>query len=242
MGWAATAALTACGQPGNPPATQQVIQSKVDTLIAEIVLDTRRTRQYTGISKLSAPVLNALRQVPRERFVPEDSVRYAWENRPLAIGYGQTISQPFIVALMTELLEPAPEQRILEIGTGSGYQAAVLSVLVDAVYSIEIVPELAESASRRLADLGYANVNVRASDGWHGWPEAAPFDGIIVTAVAQSIPPKLLEQLKPGGRIVIPLGPPQGGQQLVVAQLTDDGIVQRDVLPVQFVPFTRTEN
>jgi protein-L-isoaspartate(D-aspartate) O-methyltransferase len=212
----------------------------VEQLIQEVIRDTRQTRDYTGLDKLSERVLNSLRQTPRDQFVPRSSAVYAWENRPLGIGYGQTISQPFIVALMTELLEPEASARVLEIGTGSGYQAAVLARLVSEVYTIEIVPELAEQASMRLAELGYDNVQVRAGDGWHGWPEAAPFDSIIVTAVAEEIPPNLIEQLKPGGRIVIPIGPAHGGQQLVVATRTDDSVDIREVLPVQFVPFTRS--
>jgi len=212
----------------------------VEQLIQEVIRDTRQTRDYTGLDKLSERVINSMRQTPRDQFVPRSSAVYAWENRPLGIGYGQTISQPFIVALMTELLEPEASARILEIGTGSGYQAAILSRLVSEVYTIEIVPELAEQASSRLAELGYDNVQVRAGDGWHGWPEAAPFDGIIVTAVAEEIPPKLIEQLKPGGRIVIPIGPAHAGQQLVVATRTADSVDIREVLPVQFVPFTRS--
>ena len=212
----------------------------MEQLIQEVIRDTRQTRDYTGLDKLSERVINSMRQTPRDQFVPRSSAVYAWENRPLGIGYGQTISQPFIVALMTELLEPEASARILEIGTGSGYQAAILSRLVSEVYTIEIVPELAEQASSRLAELGYDNVQVRAGDGWHGWPEAAPFDGIIVTAVAEEIPPKLIEQLKPGGRIVIPIGPAHAGQQLVVATRTADSVDIREVLPVQFVPFTRS--
>lgn len=218
------------------------MEVNVERLIREIAEDTRQTRHYTDIEQLSERVLASMRQTPRDRFVPAGSALFAWENRPLSIGYGQTISQPFIVALMTELLDTGPEQRVLEIGTGSGYQAAVLSGLVAEVYSIEIVPELAASASERLAELGYDNVSVRAGDGWHGWPEAAPFDGIIVTAVAETVPPKLVEQLKVGGRIVIPLGPPYGGQQLTVGTRTADGLELREVLPVQFVPFTRAES
>jgi protein-L-isoaspartate(D-aspartate) O-methyltransferase len=221
-------------------ATRPEIDPNVEQLIQEIVRDTRQTRGYTGLDKLSERVINSLRQTPRDQFVPRSSAVYAWENRPLGIGYGQTISQPFIVALMTQLLEPDSTARILEIGTGSGYQAAVLARLVKEVYSIEIVPELAEQARERLAELGYDNVQVKAGDGWHGWPEAAPFDGIIVTAVAEEIPPKLLEQLKPGGRIVMPIGALRGGQQLVVATRTADSVDIREVLPVQFVPFTRS--
>jgi protein-L-isoaspartate(D-aspartate) O-methyltransferase len=215
------------------------MEVSVERLLREIAEDTRQTRHYTGLEQLSERVLESMRQTPRDRFVPAGSAVFAWENRPLSIGYGQTISQPFIVALMTELLDTGPEQRVLEIGTGSGYQAAVLSGLVADVYSIEIVRELAASASTRLTELGYDNVSVRAGDGWYGWPEAAPFDGIIVTAVAETVPPNLVEQLKVGGRIVIPLGPAYGGQQLTVGTRTADGLELREVLPVQFVPFTR---
>ncbi len=221
--------------------TASCMEVPVERLIREITEDTRQTRHYTGVAQLSERVLVSMRQTPRDRFVPAGSALFAWENRPLSIGYGQTISQPFIVALMTELLDTSATDRVLEIGTGSGYQAAVLSGLVADVYSIEIVPELAASASERLEELGYDNVSVRAGDGWHGWPEAAPFDGIIVTAVAETVPPKLVEQLAVGGHIVIPLGPAYGAQQLTVGTRTADGLELRDVLPVQFVPFTRAD-
>ncbi len=218
------------------------MEVQVERLLREIAEDTRQTRHYTGVEQLSDRVLASIRQTPRDRFVPAGSALFAWENRPLGIGYGQTISQPFIVALMTELLETAKDQRVLEIGTGSGYQAAVLSGLVEDVYSIEIVPELAASAGKLLTELGYDNVQVRHGDGWHGWPDGAPFDGIIVTAVAESVPPRLVDQLKPGGRIVIPLGPAHGAQQLTVGIRTAQGLELREVLPVQFVPFTRAES
>jgi len=213
----------------------------MEDLFEEIQRDTRETRGYTGRDSLSATVLEAMRRVDRAQFVPEGSELYAWENRPLPIGYGQTISQPFIVALMTDLLELAPAHRVLELGTGSAYQAAVLSELVAEVYTIEIVPELAASAASRLETLGYDNVSVRSGDGWHGWPEAAPFDRIIVTAVAEVVPPKLLEQLKPGGRLVMPIGPRHGGQNLTVIEKTEQGQSERQVLPVQFVPLTRND-
>ncbi len=211
----------------------------VDRLIEEIIRDTYETRHYTGRDALSQPVLDTMRSVPRDAFVPADSTVYAWENRPLTIGYGQTISQPFIVALMTDLLETQSSHRILEIGTGSGYQAAVLSSLVAEVYTIEIIPELAHSAEERLDALEYHNVSVRSGDGWHGWPEVAPFDGIIVTAVSPDIPPKLLDQLKTGARMVIPIGPRYGGQNLTVIVKTEEGYDTSEVLPVQFVPLTR---
>ena len=211
----------------------------MENLFEEIQRDTRETRGYTGRERLSSRVLDAMRRVDRAKFVPEGSELYAWENRPLPIGYGQTISQPFIVALMTDLLDLEPEHRVLELGTGSAYQAAVLSELVAEVYTIEIVPELAASAAERLAELGYDNVTVRAGDGWHGWEEAAPFDRIIVTAVAEEVPPKLSEQLKSGGRLVMPIGPRYGGQNLTVIEKTGQTLTERQVLPVQFVPLTR---
>lgn len=214
----------------------------MQNLFEEIQRDARETRGYTGRESLSESVLDAMQRVDRAKFVPEGSELYAWENRPLPIGYGQTISQPFIVALMTDLLDIEPEHRVLELGTGSAYQAAVLSELAAEVYSIEIVPELAASAAERLARLGYDNVSVRSGDGWYGWPEAAPFDRIIVTAVAEDIPPKLIEQLTIGGRMVMPIGPRYGGQNLTVIEKTAAGLTERQVLPVQFVPLTRTED
>lgn len=211
----------------------------MENLFEEIQRDTLETRGYTGRAALSDAVLDAMRRVDRALFVPEGSELYAWENRPLPIGYGQTISQPFIVALMTDLLDLQPGNRVLELGTGSAYQAAVLSELVAEVYTIEIVPELAASAASRLENLGYENVQVRSGDGWHGWPEAAPFDRIIVTAVAEEVPPKLIEQLKVGGRLVMPIGPRYGGQNLTVIEKGEDGLTEQQVLPVQFVPLTR---
>lgn len=212
---------------------------RIDQLMSEIRRDARETRHYTGRAELDERVMDAMRRVPRQQFVPPDSELYAWENRPLPIGYRQTISQPFIVALMTDVLEVQPDHRVLEIGTGSGYQAAVLSMLAGEVYSIEIVPELATQAAARLAALGYDNVRVRAGDGWHGWEEAAPFDRIIVTAVGEEIPPKLLEQLKPGGRMVMPIGPQHAGQNLTLIDRTAQGVSTKEILPVQFVPLTR---
>ena len=185
-------------------------------------------------------VLQAMRTVPRHEFVPEDVRPQAYEDQPLPIGFGQTISQPFIVALMTDLLDVAPDHKVLEIGTGSGYQAAVLSPLVRQVYSVEIVPELGATAAGVLQRLGYANVQAKVADGYYGWPEAAPFDGIVVTAAASQIPPPLIEQLKPGGRMVIPVGGAYFAQQLMLVEKAPDGrVTTRQLLPVQFVPFTR---
>jgi protein-L-isoaspartate(D-aspartate) O-methyltransferase len=184
-------------------------------------------------------VLDAMRRIPRHEFVPEELSGRAYEDRPLPIGYGQTISQPFIVALMTDLLDIEPGDKVLEIGTGSGYQAAVLAPLASEVYTIEIVPELGARAAQVLDALGFADVETEVADGYYGWPEAAPFDGIVVTAAASHIPPPLVEQLKPGGRMVIPVGGPFAAQQLMlVEKRPDGGIATRQVLPVRFVPFT----
>ncbi|MDX1569877.1 MAG: protein-L-isoaspartate(D-aspartate) O-methyltransferase [Xanthomonadales bacterium] len=183
-------------------------------------------------------VLKALRTVPRHEFVPRAQRRFAYQNRPLPIGYGQTISQPFIVALMTDLIKPGPGQKILEIGTGSGYQAAILSAAGAEVFSIEIVPELGEAVEDRFERLGYA-IETRIGDGYYGWEAHAPFDAIIVTAAAGHVPPPLVDQLKVGGRMVIPVGPPFLTQQLMVIDKTEaDRIRSRQLLPVRFVPLT----
>jgi protein-L-isoaspartate(D-aspartate) O-methyltransferase len=208
-------------------------------LLEEIEEDARQTAAWTGRARFSDAVMAAMAGVPRHTFVPEAERECAYTNRPRPIGHGQTISQPFIVALMTDLIEPRPDQVVLEIGTGSGYQAAVLAELVARVYTIEIVPELARSAAARLAELGYDGVEVRAGDGWHGWPEHGPYDAIVVTAAGPDIPPALVEQLKPGGRMVLPLRGAGGAEQLtVVTKRVDGGIDSRDVLPVMFVPLT----
>jgi len=195
---------------------------------------------YTGIAALSDEVMAAMGAVPREEFVLPEYRDQAYRNTPLPIAAGQTISQPLIVALMTEMLDPQPGDVMLEVGTGSGYQAAVLAQLVKHVYSVEIVPELADSASAVLKKLGYNNITVRAGDGYAGWPEHAPFDGIIVTAAAGEIPPPLLQQLKPGGRLVIPVGEHWGAQDLLIVEVDSSGKVSKQsVLPVRFVPLTR---
>ncbi len=186
-----------------------------------------------------ARVLDSLRKTLRHRFVPAALTPYAYDDRPLPIGYGQTISQPYIVARMTELLEPKSEHHVLEIGTGSGYQAAVLSPLVAQVYTIEIIEPLGTSARERLAALGYKNIEVRVGDGYYGWPEKGPFDGIVVTAAANHIPPPLVEQLKPGGRMVIPLGNPFQVQTLMLVTKGSKGprdLQVRSLMPVAFVP------
>jgi protein-L-isoaspartate(D-aspartate) O-methyltransferase len=181
-------------------------------------------------------VLRAMGEVPRHLFVPDEARSRAYEDYPLPIGDGQTISQPFIVAYMTEAIAPRPDHRVLEVGTGSGYQAAVLASIVAEVLTIEIIPALADQAARRLGDLGYGNVTVRAGDGFAGWPERAPFDAILVTAAPKTVPPLLLEQLKVGGRLVIPVG--TGDQQLVRWTRTATGYEQEALLPVRFVPMT----
>jgi protein-L-isoaspartate(D-aspartate) O-methyltransferase len=182
-------------------------------------------------------VLAAMAKVPRHRFVPDASVRYAYEDSPLSIGHEQTISQPYIVAYMTEALAAAPTARVLEIGTGSGYQAAVLGELVKDVYTIEIVAPLAARATRTLADLGYRNVHVREGDGYLGWPEHAPFDAIIVTAAPDHVPQPLVDQLRVGARLVIPVG--RGAQDLIIYEKRGSGLREIDRLPVRFVPLTR---
>ena len=181
-------------------------------------------------------VLDAMRGVPRHRFVPDSMHAYAYTDGPLRIGYGQTISQPYIVALMTSLIEPKPSMKVLEIGTGSGYQAAILAECVGEVYTIEIVPELGKGAAKLLSDLGYDNIHTRIGDGFDGWPEHAPFDGVVVTAAPDEIPQPLLDQLAVGGRLVIPVG--RGSQDLVLVTRTQDGFHRESVTPVRFVPMT----
>jgi protein-L-isoaspartate(D-aspartate) O-methyltransferase len=183
--------------------------------------------------------LRAMGAVRRHLFVPEASRGNAYEDRPLPIGYGQTISQPFIVATMTQTIRPQKEHRVLEIGTGSGYQAAVLAEIVRNVYTVEIVPELGEAARERLRALGYRNAEVRIADGYDGWPEQAPFDAIVVTAAAEYIPPPLIKQLKEGGRMVIPVGAPFFNQALILVEKKGGEITTRQLMPVIFVPFRR---
>jgi protein-L-isoaspartate(D-aspartate) O-methyltransferase len=183
--------------------------------------------------------LAAMRNVPRHLFVPEARQRQAYADSPLPIGFGQTISQPYIVAYMTELLQLAPGMRVLEIGTGSGYQAAVLAEIVDDVYTIEIIAELADWGERNLRGSGYHRVRVRRADGYHGWEEFAPFDAIVVTAAADHIPPPLVEQLRDGGRMVIPVGSPFRTQMLMLVTREGDDVRTQSLLPVRFVPLTR---
>jgi protein-L-isoaspartate(D-aspartate) O-methyltransferase len=197
------------------------------------------TARETGRRALDTRVLSAMGKVQRHLFVPAGQQRYAYENRPLPIGHGQTISQPYIVALMTDLMRVEPADVVLEIGTGSGYQAAVLAELTKSVFTIEIVEPLGKSAAERLQRLGYRQAQVKVADGYYGWPEHAPFDAIIVTAAASHVPPPLVRQLKPGGRMVIPVGTAFLTQHLMLVEKQRDGsVVSRQILPVQFVPLT----
>lgn len=213
--------------------------SGVDSMLRDIEAEVRCTRDLTGRSHLAPCVMDAMAAVPRERFVPDEVRTCAHYNGPLPIGCGQTISQPFIVALMTDLLAPRPDHVVLELGTGSGYQAAVLSRVVRRVYSMEIVDALAAPAAERLTALGCDNVEVRAGDAYFGWPEHAPYDGIMLTAAATHLPPPLLDQLAPGGHLVAPLGPAHGFQELVVLSKDSSGMTTtRRILGVSFVPVT----
>lgn len=216
--------------------TEEVEQARW-RLLERVAAEMGETAELTGRRELSAPVWRALAAVPRHRFVSEEQRDWAYADMPLPIGRGQTISQPYIVALMTELLEPTAEAVILEIGTGSGYQTAVLACLVRQVYSVERIPELATAAGRRLGELGFHNVSIRTGDGSQGWEEQAPFDGIMVTAAAAEVPPALVRQLKPGGRLVIPVGLPHRTQDLRLLRKDQQGVLSsRSVLPVAFVP------
>jgi len=206
-------------------------------LVLEVDATYAATRAETGLPAMSPAVRAALGKVERHRFVPAAQQSLAYRNHPLPIGSGQTISQPYIVALSTDLIAPQAGQRVLEIGTGSGYQAAMLAEIVAQVYSIELVPSLGKEAAARLRALGYANVEVRIGDGYAGWPEQAPFDAIVVTAAAPRVPQALVDQLKPGGRMVIPVGASHEVQELLLLVKRADGSVEkRSVLPVRFVP------
>jgi len=222
-----------------PHSGSRLLQRKRRSLISRIEQEVRETANYTGIDRLDPRVLDALASVPRHEFVLPQERASAYLDAPLPIGYAQTISQPYIVALMTHLLAPDPSDIVLEIGTGSGYQAAVLAELAARVYSMEILLPLAESAAETLAQLGYENVEVRSGDGHEGWPEHAPYDGIIVTAAGTAIPPALIGQLAVGGHLVAPLDRGDGTQTLVVLTKHEgDRVDERAVLPVSFVPLT----
>jgi len=216
--------------PGRPPAAAPERGDEAARMV-----DSQLRRQ--GIA--DPRVLAAMRKVPRHAFVPADQQARAYDDRPLPIGFGQTISQPYIVAFMTEALALAPTDVVLEIGTGSGYQAAVLGEIAREVYTIELLPELAERAGRTLEAQGYRNVHVRAGDGYHGWPEQAPFAKIIVTAAPEEVPTALVDQLAVGGTLVVPVGPPGGVQELRVMRKTDRGLLTERSLPVRFVPMVK---
>lgn len=214
----------------------------VEMMLADIEAEVHYTRSMIGKDMLDETVMAAMKSVPRHRFVPDGQKAFTYANGPLSIGHGQTISQPYIVALMTDLLNINQNSIVLEIGTGSGYQCAVLASIAKQVYSVEIIPELSEKAASLLHELGYTNVQTCVNDGHEGWPEHAPFDGIIVTAAATAIPQPLIDQLKPGARLVIPVGVSFGGQELIVVEKSmDHKITVRDVLGVSFVPLVRVE-
>jgi protein-L-isoaspartate(D-aspartate) O-methyltransferase len=197
------------------------------------------SQQLKGRGIHDEAVLKAMSKVKRHLFVPAGQVSEAYADRALPIGNGQTISQPYMVAYMTQVIRPQAGDKVLEVGTGSGYQAAVLAEIISQVYSIEIIPEQGHAASLRLKNLGYGNVQVRVGDGYHGWQENAPFDAIVVTAAAPNIPQPLVEQLKDGGRMVIPLGAPNKEQTLMLVEKKKGKIMTRSLMPVIFVPFTR---
>ena len=233
----ATAALTFAGF-GRWGQAQDYADARRGMLDA-IARLTTQTAESTGVDIIDPAVMAAMDRVPRHEFVPEDGRSSAYANRPLSIGHGQTISQPYIVALMTHLLGVEPGGRVLEIGTGSGYQAAVLAGLAVDVHTIEIVEPLAEQAARRFVRLGYDRVRTRLGDGYYGWPDAAPFNAIIVTAAAGHVPPPLVEQLAPGGVLVIPVGEPFSVQLLLLVRKRENGdVTVRQILPVRFVPLT----
>jgi protein-L-isoaspartate(D-aspartate) O-methyltransferase len=212
-------------------------------MVETIRAHARSDASALGRQGLSERVLRALEQTKRHLFVPERSCSVAYADRPIPIGLGQTISQPFIVALMTQLAEVAPDHVVLEVGTGSGYQAAILAHLARKVCTIEIIPQLAEAAAKALRDQAYDNVSVRLGDGYAGWPECGPFDAVVVTAALGQIPPPLIEQLKVGGRLVMPVGPAYTTQHLtVVEKIAPDKTTTRSVAVVRFVPFTRSQN
>jgi protein-L-isoaspartate(D-aspartate) O-methyltransferase len=198
-------------------------------------------RQIAGRDISDKATLDAMRSVPRHLFVPDSQQAYAYDDRALPIGYGQTISQPYIVGYMTQVIAPEKGQRVLEIGTGSGYQAAVLAQIVEQVYSVEIIAPLADQAKKLMEDLAYDNVKIKHGDGYYGWEEHAPFDAIVVTAATEYIPPPLLAQLKQEGKMVIPVGSPFMTQQLMLVTKKDGDIITRALFPVRFVPFTRND-
>lgn len=232
----ATTGLVAAGIAAEDDGAQDLR----DEMVAGIRAHVADTAHLFDDERIDPAVLDVMRSVPRHLFVPERDRHLAYADRPVEIGYGQTISQPFIVAAMTHLLDPDPGDAVLEIGTGSGYQAAILAPLVDKVCTIEIIPELGERAADLLEAPDSANVETRIADGYYGWPDCGPFDGIVVTAAIEHVPPPLVEQLAPGGRMVIPVGGPFSLQMLtVVTKSGESEVSTRQLLPVRFVPFTR---
>jgi protein-L-isoaspartate(D-aspartate) O-methyltransferase len=221
----------------------RIMDSNSESMLRTIDRHFAETASETGCAALCATVRAAMQHVPRDRFVPAAEQALAWRDSPLPIGHGQTISQPFIVALMTELVAPGPGKRVLEVGSGCGYQAAVLAAAGAEVYGIEIVAPLAARASQLLRALGYANATIRAGDGWHGWPEHSPFDGILVTAAGREVPEPLRRQLCIGGRMVLPVESRAGFQELVRVERTGEHSWDtRPVLAVRFVPLTRARD
>ena len=236
--WSPASHTTDAEQPSGDGVELKYAEER-QALVRTIEKHVHDTSGYLGRAVLSAPVLEAMQNVPRHEFVPDWLRSRAYQDRPLPIGHDQTISQPYIVAIMTDLLDLPPGCRVLDIGTGSGYQAAILAEICAAVYTIEIVEALGLEARARLERLGYENITVRIGDGFLGWPEQQPFDAIIVAAVTAELPPPLLEQLKPGGHMIIPLHSGARGQQLVLVEKQDDETVtRREILPVRFVPLT----
>jgi len=213
------------------------MKPSLDRMIADIEAEVEYTCSLTGRKALDPRVMAVMGQVPREQFVPHEMHDAAYDNGPLPIGHGQTISQPYIVALMTDLLQLGPDDRVLEIGTGSGYQTAILSCLAKAVYTVELIPELGEVAAGKLTALDYTNIHYRIGNGYAGWPEHAPYDAIIVTAAAPEVPPALIDQLKPGGRLVIPVGWQYMPQELMLIEKDMQNVIHsRGILGVAFVP------
>jgi len=228
--------LAALAGAGAGAADTEAQRAAMVRVVAE---DVRASADYLGTERLDPRVLDALGRVPRHAFVPPDARDQAYENRPLPIGWGQTISQPYIVAVMTHLLALNPGDRVFELGTGSGYQAAILAELGAEVFTMEIIEPLGERAAETLREQGYAGVSARVGDGYDGWPGQAPFDAVIVTAAGDHVPPPLIQQLRPGGRLVMPVGSRFLTQQLTLVEKGEDGsLSSRALLPVQFVPLT----
>jgi protein-L-isoaspartate(D-aspartate) O-methyltransferase len=238
--WLVLGVLLALLVAARPAAAQADLAAERARMVATIEAHAKHARTALGRDSITSEILKVVGDLPRHEFVPDGLRGDAYADRPLPIGHGQTISQPFIVALMTDLMRVRPDDIILEVGTGSGYQAAVLAHLARRVHTIEIIPALADRAAALLQRLNYGNIATRSGDGYYGWETAAPFDGIMVTAAASQIPPPLIRQIKPGGRMVIPVGAPFALQHLVLVERhADDGrVTTRQLLPVSFVPLT----